>query len=304
MDARTKPEDWPVAARGETTARSRGSLSDAAVRSTSPTALRPLVTTAAEDLLRGLVNRELWAGLGWRDVRLRYRRTVIGPFWTSFSLAFYVLAVGAVGAGLWNQPLREYLPFLVSGMVAWQLISSIVVEGGAMFLFSATLLREVNFNYSILAYALVWRNFIVFLHNLVVYAPITLLLAPQDFSPAFLLIAPGIVIVLANGVWVAILFGMLCLRFRDVQQLIVNVMQIALFVTPVFWPPESLNGARHFVFVKLNPLFHMIEILRAPLLGKVPPLSTYAAVALMTAAGGAAAFLVFRRYRSQIAYWS
>jgi ABC-type polysaccharide/polyol phosphate export permease len=84
--------------------------------------------TAAEDLIGGLSKAYLWGRLGWLDVERRYRRALLGPFWTSISLAVYVIVVGAVGAGLWHRDIGEYLPFLISGMVAWLLVSTITTE--------------------------------------------------------------------------------------------------------------------------------------------------------------------------------
>ena len=90
--------------------------------------LRSLSETAVDDLLRGFLKRELWGRLGWRDVKRRYRRTTIGPFWTSITLAVYVLTVGTVGAAIWHQDIYDYLPFLVSGMIVWTLVSSIITD--------------------------------------------------------------------------------------------------------------------------------------------------------------------------------
>src|SRR5690242_16089709 len=96
---------------------------------------RPVVatTTAADDLIRGVMRYDIWGRLGWLEVKRRYRRTVIGPFWSAFSLAIFVLALGSVGAGLWNQQAGEYLPFLAAGMVVWMMISAILTEGCSLF---------------------------------------------------------------------------------------------------------------------------------------------------------------------------
>jgi ABC-type polysaccharide/polyol phosphate export permease len=266
--------------------------------------LKPLVTTAAQDLVRGAGKWELWGRLGWLDVKRRYRRTVIGPFWSSVSLAIYVGALGAVGAGLWHQRLGDYLPFLVTSLIVWMLVSSLITEGCQMLISGASLFRHTAFDYSILAYALVWRNLIVFLHHLVVYAAVAVLLAPHLLGPMVLLAVPGLLAVLVNGVWAVLLFGMLCLRFRDVQPLVGNVVQVAMFVTPIFWPPDSLEGTNRLIFVDLNPFHHVIDIVRAPLLGKIPSVESYAAVALITLAGWSLTYLFFHRFRRRIAYWS
>jgi hypothetical protein len=81
--------------------------------------LRSLASNAAEDLIGGFRRTDLWGRMGWLDVKRRYQRTKIGPFWSSLTLAIYVLAVGSVGAGLWQQEFRVYLPYLTSGMLVW-----------------------------------------------------------------------------------------------------------------------------------------------------------------------------------------
>lgn len=266
--------------------------------------LRSLSLTASQDLLGGLRKTELWGRLGWLEVKRRYRRTTIGPFWTSISLAMYVIGVGIVGAGLWHQNIGEYLPFLISGMVAWLLVSTIISEACTLLVTGHALFRNVTFEYSILAYALVWRNLIIFVHNLAVYVLIVGILRPQAIGWAALLAVPGVILVAINGVWIALLCGMFCLRFRDVTQLIASLLQISMLITPIFWPPETLSGTRRAVFVNTNPLFHMIDIVRAPLLGNMPGTISYLVVAVITVCGWYLTYVVFRHFRKRIAYWS
>ena len=185
-------------------------------------ALRPLVITGGEDLLGGFCQWRLWGRLGWLEVRRRYSRTVIGPFWSAISLGMFVLALGSVGAGLWNRTAADYLPFLASGMVVWMMISTVVIESCSLFIAGNKLFREIQFSYSILIYALVWRNVIVFAHNVFVFLILLLLFGTQLISPAMLLLVPGMALVLINCLWVSLILGMLCLRFRDVQQLIAS----------------------------------------------------------------------------------
>jgi len=264
----------------------------------------PLVTTAGEDLCRGLGRWDLWGRLGWLEVRRRYRRTVIGPFWSTISLSIFVAALGFVGAGLWNQDTHEYIPFLAAGMVVWLLISALINESGTLFVANSTIFRQSRFDYSILVYATVWRNFVVFLHNLLVYVVSVVALAPDLISPVILLAIPGMALLLVNLGWLALLIGLFCLRFRDLQQLISSLLQIAMFVTPIFWPPESLRGRVGLVFVHFNPLYHLIDIARAPLIDRVPALESYGISALLAVVGWTGTYVFFRRFRRRIAYWS
>jgi ABC-type polysaccharide/polyol phosphate export permease len=230
---------------------------------------------------------------------------VLGASWGVINLALFTSALGMIGAGLWNQTTETYLPFLTSGLVVWMLISTMMTESCAVFVNGANFVRQIKLNYSILVYALVWRNFIGFLHNLVVYLVVALVFAPRPLvDPVILLAVPGLLLVLLNGAWIALVLGLCCLRFRDIQQLVGTVIQISIFITPIFWPPEVLKGTSRAVFVAYNPIYHLIEVVRAPLIGQLPPLSSYYAVLILTAVGWIAAYLAFSRFRKRIPYWS
>jgi homopolymeric O-antigen transport system permease protein len=265
--------------------------------------LRLLVTTGPEDLLHGLQRYDLWSRIGFMEIKRRYRRTVIGPFWGTISLAIFIAVMSTVGIGLWKQTLGEYMPFLASGMMVWLLISTMINESCTLFVNSQHLFSRMRMDYSILAFALVWRNLIGFLHNLSVYLLIAIVVLPALINLSLLWIIPGLFLISLNGVWVALLLGMTCVRFRDVQQLIITLLQISLFITPVFWPPDLLTGITALVFVKFNPLYSFIDVVRAPLLGKTPMLSSYAMIALITLVGWIATLRLFSRFRKRIAFW-
>jgi ABC-type polysaccharide/polyol phosphate export permease len=265
--------------------------------------MKQLLVTPFEDLVGGLHKWRLWGRLGWLDVKRRYRRTIIGPFWTSVSLLIFVMVMSAVGSGLLSRETKEYLPFLLAGMVVWFLLSSIIQESGTAFVAGAGLLRQMRFDYSTLVYALLWRNLIVFFHNMIIYFIIFLIYAPQKLTIVNLLAIPGIFIILLNGAWIVILAGMLASRFRDLQQMIQSLLQISMFVTPLFWPPESLSGLRRIIFVGLNPLYHLLSIARDPLLGNMPRLNNYIAALVITAVGWTLTLYMFKHFRKRISYW-
>jgi ABC-type polysaccharide/polyol phosphate export permease len=266
--------------------------------------LRSLTTTAWKDLIGGVSKAELWGRIGWLEVKRRYRRTILGPFWGSSTLAVYTIAVGLVGSGLFKQNVHEYLPYLSSGMIVWTLISTIILEACTLLIAGNALFRNVRFEYSILAYALVWRNFVIFMHNFVVFGLITLVLKPELLGPKILIAIPSLILVLINGVWIALLVGILCLRYRDIQPIIQTFIQIAMLTTPIFWVATSLSGLQLLIFVQLNPIYRLIEVVRSPLLGEVPASADYAAVALITIIGWCSTYYLFRRFRKRISYWS
>lgn len=266
--------------------------------------LRPLALSPGEDLWHGIWKWDLWGRLGWLEIKRRYKRTLIGPFWTSVSLFVFIVVLGTVGSGLLTKNPHEYLPFLASGMIVWVMMSSILTEAGSVFTAGAPLLRQKQFEYSLLVYALVWRNAIVFAHNMSIYAIIFLIFAPEKITFYIILFGiPGMAVVLLNAVWITLLIGLLTARFRDIQQIIQTVVQISMFVTPIFWHPDSLTGFRRIVFVGLNPLYHLISIVRDPLLGELPSLNSWIAVGLITVVGWTVTYILYSKFRKRIPYW-
>lgn len=270
----------------------------------SSSGLRSLAINARADLLGGLSQRELWGRLGFREVRRRYLRTKIGPFWSTLTFLVYILAISIVGAGLWGTDIKTYLPFLVSGMVVWGFLSVLMNESCLIFTQGALLFSNARMDYSVLAYAAVWKNFVLFLHNMAVWF-LVVLYNPAILDWATLLAIPGMVMVLANAVWIALLLGLICLRFRDVQQLVLSATTIGMLVTPLFWPPERLPpGLTRLFFVQLNPIYRLIDVVRTPLMGGVPTAASYAAVLGITVCGWLVTYFMFRKFRMRISYWS
>src|ERR1700761_427272 len=71
--------------------------------------------------------RLAWA-LGWLDIRLRYRGSMLGPFWLTISTGVMVAALGVLYSTLFKIELREYLPFLALSQVLWGFLAAVVSE--------------------------------------------------------------------------------------------------------------------------------------------------------------------------------
>jgi ABC-type polysaccharide/polyol phosphate export permease len=263
--------------------------------------MTPHYAEALADITHGVSLVEMWGRMGWADVKRRYRRTAIGPFWQSLSLLIFVLAMSVVWASLFHMDVKEYLPYLNSGMMVWWLISAFITEGSLVFVSAEALIKQLKISYMMLICAMVWRNLIAFAHNLLIYIPVYFY-AGLPINRYLLLAIPGLVVLCINGVWIALVLGMLVARYRDVQQIVASFLQIALFITPIFWSPAQLTGPKT-LLVKLNMLYHYVEIVRDPLLGKPPSAESWAMVALATICGWSLALFLFARFRRRIAYW-
>jgi ABC-type polysaccharide/polyol phosphate export permease len=253
------------------------------------------------DVTGGFLAYDIWGRLGWRETRRRYRRTTFGPLWSTLSLSIFVAIMGVVWSRLWHQDLTTYLPFLTSGMICWLMFSSIVIEGCGILTSGAGLITQIPISYTLLACASVWRNAIMFGHNLIIYA-LVFIYSGLSFSWAMLLVIPGLILLALNGVWISLLFGLATARFRDVQQLVMSILQVSMFITPIFWAPDQLHG-RIRALVDYNLLYQYIQIVRGPMMGQVPTAWTWLFVIAATVLGWALVFYLYAHFRRRIPFW-
>jgi ABC-type polysaccharide/polyol phosphate export permease len=259
------------------------------------------LTKGFADFREGLRRWELWGTLGWHDIRQRYRRSTIGPFWLTLSMGIMVGTLGFVYAHLFGQPIRDYLPFLLLGFIVWSFIATPILDGSLVFISSEVIIRQLRTPLSVHVFRMMWRNLIVFAHNILIYVVVILAFGIWPGASALLAI-PGLLILYLTGIWSGLLIGMLSARFRDVPHVATNVIQILFLMTPILWKADQLSGWKY-LLAELNPFYHLVQIVRLPLLGGVPPLSTWLAALIITTVGYLVTFSFFCRFRERIAYW-
>ncbi len=248
----------------------------------------------------GVLWRLCWT-LAWLDIKLRYRGSMLGPFWLTLSTAAMVAAMGGIYARLFHMNLREYLPFLVLSLVLWGFLAALVGDACGAFTSAEGMIRSIRMPFLLYAARIVIRNVLVLAHNLVVIVAVYLLLR-VDPGATSLLALPAFGLWLVDGLAASLLLGALCARFRDIPPIVGSVIQMAFFVTPVIWKPELVGPARQ-ALLPLNPFFSLLEIVRAPLLGQVPGAATYLSAVGYSVLLCAMSWLLFARVRGRIAFW-
>ena len=259
---------------------------------------------ALDDLVHGAQARYLWGLLGWQDIRRRYRRSVLGPFWLTISMGMLVAMLGTLYGTLLKVEIAVYVPFLALGFIVWTLISGLITDGCTVFISADGIIKQTNLPLSVHVYRRVWCNILIFFHNAVIFVVVAALFA---IWPGWtgLLALPGLVLLCLNGIWVGLVLGIVSARFRDVPPIVASLVRILFFVTPIIWMPELMPGRAQMLALVLdfNPLFHLVSLVRAPLLGQAPGLVSWLAGVGITLGGWLLAFEVLRRYRRRIAYW-
>jgi ABC-2 type transport system permease protein/lipopolysaccharide transport system permease protein len=260
-----------------------------------------MIRSAFFDTLEGLKRADLWLFLGWHDVKQRYRRSTLGPFWITLATLLFVGAMTLVYSGLFRQDIRTFLPLAACGIVVWTFISGCISEGCNLFITASATIKQVPAPLPVHAFRLVWTQLIYFLHNMVVVV-LALAFAGVSFQPSTLLVLPALALLVLNLGWMALTLGTLSARFRDLP-LIVQALITGLFMaTPVLWQISFLPPERQWV-AYINPFTYLVEIVRLPLLGVAPSLSLWLTVLAMALGGWAIAMIIFGRARTRLAYW-
>jgi lipopolysaccharide transport system permease protein len=257
-------------------------------------------STPKNDLIKGVYCFRIWGALGWHDIKQRYRRSILGPFWFTLSTAIMVAVLGSMYSLILNQEISSYIPFLAAGLVIWQFISTSVMEGCVVFIASSALIKQIDLPLTIHVCRAVWRNFIILLHSIPIVI-VALLFFGVMPTKAIYLLPFGLIILILNAVWVTVVLGILCTRYRDILPIVSNFLQVAFFLTPVMWSPDFLKK-REWV-AEYNPLYHLIEIIRAPILGGgIQVVSWVWSIGLIFFGFGLSQFLM-TRLKKRIAYW-
>jgi len=237
--------------------------------------------------------------LSWFEIKRKYTRSILGPLWITLSTIILISGLSFVFVSLFRIPLRETMPWIAIGVIIWNFISMLIDE--ATEVFNKPILINIKISCLELALITVFKNFIILAHNVIIIIGIVIIFnLPITFNYLFLLY--GLVILFINSITVTIIFGMLCLRYRDFILIIRNLLYLLFLITPIFWMPSILHNNR-MLLADANILFQIIQTVRDPLLGN--GLSSFNiiytslfSISLMLICG-----FIYNKFKKRIVYW-
>lgn len=264
------------------------------------TASRPSAGAALADLHHALRLLRVIAFMAAGDLRARYRRSVLGPFWMTLGTAAGTLGLGLVWSELLRIDQASFVPSLTAGLIMWQLLSGCLVEATSAYWRQGAILRNLSVPLSMPPIQMLFKHLINFLHNVPVLI-VVLLVFRVPVGWTLLLVLPALLLVALNLLWMTLLFAMLGARFRDFEYIVSGVMPLLMFLSPVFYRPSYLPFSARLVWC--NPFSHLIELVRYPVLGAAPPAFVVLTAAGMALGGWALTLWLFGAKRDRIPYW-
>jgi len=245
----------------------------------------------------------VWLRLGTWDVRRRYTRTSLGIAWIFLHLTIQLAAVGFIYTILLGQEIQAFIPVLATGLIIWGYLTSSIVEGGNALITSEGYIKQIGLPIHIYVFRAFVSITIVMLMSSLVYVAVALLLR-IPFGWGTLWVLPGLILLGVVSILLIFTFAHLTPRFRDIGQLASSAMQVLFYLTPVIWPADILEKRGLSIVYEVNPLFHLLEILRRPLLhAQSADVVDYAFVLGLVALLAASAITVTWRFHRKVIYF-
>jgi ABC-type polysaccharide/polyol phosphate export permease len=256
--------------------------------------------TIRMELLGGFKAWRVWTILAWDDIRQRYRRSILGPFWITLSMGIFILLLGLIYSRIFHTELKTYMPFLSVGFIIWGFISTTVNESCLAFREGSRIIKQIKLPYSTYVLRVFWRNFIVFLHTIVIFVPVAIVFSVIP-NMATLYALPGLLLIAINLIWISLVLGIISTRYRDIPPIVTTMVQLAIFATPIMWTVNSLGDET--ILAEVNPIYHLIELVRAPMLGSAPEITSWLVCGGMAVFGFALAMTLLVSKSRRIVYW-
>ncbi len=256
---------------------------------------------AAMEFLQGILAWRLWLELGLRDIRIRYKRTCLGPLWITVSMVGTFTVMGMLFSAVYKNDITLFLPYLAAGMVIWTFMGAVANEGSEMFVSAHHVIHSLRIPLVVHVLRAVVRHGFIFLHNFAAAMAAHLILGGSLGGDSLWLVLslPLLFVLLSSGGLILAIIGA---RFRDLGPAIGMVVQLLFFMTPIMWSPADLPlGRKWWIFA--NPFYHLIEIIRSPMLGHAPTVLSWGVSVAITAVVALAAFCLFCLFRRRITYW-
>lgn len=259
-----------------------------------------LAVSALGDVASALRRWDFWSTLAWFDIRGRYRRTLIGPFWSVLNSVVFIAILATVYARLWKLELTAFLPYVAAGFFVWTFLATTVGECCSIFHGNAETLKTMPLPPLAFVLRVLTRNAIVFAHNILVYAGIALACG-VSLATAWLAL-PGLLLVAFTALGLGAAVAMVCARFRDIEQIVQSAMQMLFFVSPILWQ-EKLLPAHASGLADWNPVVHLLRVVRDPLLGTAPVPAAFGPACLVAAVALGLGAAAYARFRSRLMFW-
>tara|TARA_B100001287_G_C22537117_1_gene460283 strand:+ start:83 stop:856 length:774 start_codon:yes stop_codon:yes gene_type:complete len=252
------------------------------------------------EIKRVFINYNIWVSVGFLDIKKRYRRSVLGPFWVTLSTLIISFSLSFIYSKIFKLDFFEYFNYLIVGFSIWSFVSTIITESANVFNENEGYIKNLNISLQNYIFKVVFRNLILFTHNLIIIIPLFFYTSTNYFEGFFFMVF-AIILYFLFFINVSYFLGIICVRFKDVVFIIINLIQLIFFVTPILWKKEQF-GDKQFI-IDYNPFYHLVEIFRGPYYDQINVISYYV-VAILILVLFLVNSILHNKFNHKIVYWT
>lgn len=246
---------------------------------------------------------EFWVYATWLGIVTKYRRSRLGLFWAISPSALYTFGIGGFYGFLQGMDPKVFAAHLGIGYVIFRFITVSLSEATSAYSSHASFILDGRVRLTDYVLRVIAKSAFHLVCALPVLA-IALWLSPQFQPMGLLATIPAFLVVLVNLAWMAAFLAIIGARLPDIHELVGSVLMFSFLFTPIIWTASQVPlGTLRGTIARINPLFHLVESVRAPLLGEHVETGTYVYLAVMTLVGWLLAYFVYRRYARYVPLW-
>jgi|EndMetStandDraft_9_1072997.scaffolds.fasta_scaffold08722_2 lipopolysaccharide transport system permease protein len=259
----------------------------------------------AVEYARGIWStRYFWAHLAISDLRSRWRGSVMGLLWSILQPLGMTLLVAVVLGKIFNQPIYSYAPYILSGILVWEFVTSTLIGGSLAFVQADAYIRQCRHPLAIYTLRTALTNLLVLMLASLGLVLWVLVAFPGNLGLCWLALLTLYPVVGLAGWAGATVLAYIGVRFRDIPHALGLVLQTLWFVSPIYFDASVFRSSGLVALVDYNPIYHVVQLARAPLLeGMWPTPANYIyALGLVLVLATAACVAGWRSERKVIFY--
>jgi len=254
-----------------------------------------------DEFVQLLQYRSLIAELIARDIKTRYKRSVLGVAWTLLHPLATMLVMAFVFQALFQRTVEHYTVYLLSALLVWQFFSTTTTHAVNQLVWGGALLHRIYLPKSVFAVSSAGTGLVNLLLSLIPLG-VVMALTGAPLRPAILELPFAILLLAMFSLGVSLMVSRLGVYYVDVLDMYSIVLTMWMYLTPIFYPVSILPETFQQV-LKLNPMYYLVEIFRAPVYAGVgAPLATWAVAAVMAVGALIVGWWVFTQQADEYAY--
>ena len=221
--------------------------------------------------------RYFWSNLALADLRARWRRSFFGMLWSMLQPLGMTALLALVFSRMFHTDIVSYAPYILSGVIIWEFVSSSLTGGSLSFVQADAYIRQCRHPLAIYTLRTVLTALIVLTMASIPLLIWSLAVLPEKFGLCWLAVLTLYPVLLLMAWPLATILAYVGARFRDVPHAMALILQALWFISPVYFQASMFRKGGLDALVDYNPVYHLLQIVRAPLLdGEWPTVTNYA----------------------------